>query len=88
MSVHIIYRNFRGTARDRIQIEQAVAGALNDASHLLGDIKHGEWQVTIDEYLSAPVYSIKIRGPVLVSHILSIGEDINLELSRSLQAQA
>ncbi len=78
MAVNIVYEHFRGNASDRARIEQAVANALKDT-------EDDDWHVTIDEYLSAPVYSVEISGSrISLSTILSKGADIGLVLRRSL----
>jgi hypothetical protein len=79
MVIRIGYKYFRGSDRDRTRIEEAVTRALQDA-HSAAD-----WQVMIDEYLSAPVYSFDISGPsVCLSEIVSKGDDISSELTRRL----
>jgi hypothetical protein len=77
MPVNIVYQHFRGNASERALIEQAVVNTLSDA-------RDEEWQVTIDEYLSAPVYSIEISGSrIILRTILSKGADISTALRRS-----
>ena len=82
MPVNIVYLHFRGNTGERARIEHAVANVLKDA-------QDDDWKVTIDEYLSAPVYSVEIRGSrIFLSTILSKGADITSALKRSFSRDA